>query len=122
MAQSQKKYVTLSKLQTFLNNLTSKFSEISHKHTISDITDFDTDSLIGVDTELSSTSNNPVANNVLNAEFDAISNAMGALELAVDGKASYEHNHDDLYCTQIELDSALSQKSQVQIVIWGVDD
>lgn len=36
--------------------------------------------------------------------------------------ADITHNHNDIYYTKIEQDEALSQKSQVQIVTWGVDD
>lgn len=99
---AQKKYVSLSKLQTFLDNLSNKFALISHKHTASDITD-----LIGhtVDNELNDTSTNPVQNKVLNAEFDAISTAMNALESVIDDKADASHSHDDSYYTKSEIDS-----------------
>lgn len=106
-----KKYISLSKLSTFLDNLRNTFAELSHKHTLSDMTDY------AVDTELSSNSFNPVANSTLNAEFDAIGDAMGALELSIDS-----HNHDDVYYIKVEVDSALSQKSQVQIITWEDDD
>lgn len=77
---SQKKYASLSTLQTFLDNLKTTFSHLGHKHTISDVTDY------VVDDALSSTSVNPVQNKVLNTEFDGISHAMQALELALDDK------------------------------------
>lgn len=102
---AQKKYVSLSKLSTFLDNLKSTFSTLSHKHTISDITDYQ------VDTELSSTSTNPVQNKVIDAEFDAMSDAMGALELAIDSKANSSHSHDDRYYTETEVDALLEGKS-----------
>lgn len=102
---AQKKYVSLSKLSTFLDNLKSTFSTLSHKHTISDITDYQ------VDTELSSTSTNPVQNKVIDAEFDAMSDAMGALELAIDSKANSSHSHDDRYYTEAEVDTLLEGKS-----------
>jgi N-acetylglucosamine kinase-like BadF-type ATPase len=89
---SQKKYISLNRLSNFLDNLKNTFATLSHKHTTADITDY------AVDTELSSTSNNPVANSVLNEEFEAISTAMNALELATDGK------------------------SQVQIITWEAGD
>lgn len=137
---SQKKYASLTTLQTFLENLRNTFAGLVHKHTISDITDYK------VDEALSPTSTNPVANNVLDAEFDAISDALGALELAIDGKSDSSHSHDDLYYTESEIDSkfssyetktdasaklteaktytddAVSQKSQVQIITWEDDD
>lgn len=88
---ANKKYASLSTLQAFLDNLKNTFASLSHKHKLSDITDYT------VDTTLSSTSTNPVQNKVLNAEFDAIGDAMGALELAIDGKSDSTHNHDSKY-------------------------
>lgn len=75
-----KKYVTVSKLSVFLSNLKNTFAAISHKHTMSDVVDY------AVDSELSSTSTNPVQNRVLDAEFDAIAKSFAALEAAVDTK------------------------------------
>lgn len=98
---SQKKYVSLSKLQTFLENLNNKFAALSHKHTINDITDYES---IVADSALSSTSTNPVQNKVINEEFEAIATSMNALDLAIDGKADASHTHDDFY-TKIEIDS-----------------
>lgn len=94
-----KKYINLENLAIFLESLRSTFSALSHKHTISDITDY------AIDSELSSTSNNPVANSVLNAEFDAISDSFGALETTID-----------------EYYESASQKTQVQIITWEDDD
>lgn len=84
---NNKKYVSLSRLQTFLENLSNKFAALSHKHKMSDITDYK------VDTALSSTSNNPIANSAVDAEFEAIATAMNALDLAIDGKANAIHSH-----------------------------
>lgn len=84
---SQKKYVSLSKLSTFLDNLYTKFASITHKHALSDITDY------VVDSKLSPNSNNPVQNKVLDAEFEAISDAMNALEISIDGKSDIDHTH-----------------------------
>lgn len=75
---SNKKYVSLSKLSTFLENLKDTFSGVAHTHTTSDITDYI------IDDELSSDSTNPVQNKVIDAEFNAMSDAMGALEYAID--------------------------------------
>lgn len=77
---SQKKYVSLNRLSTFLDNLYAKFAEATHKHVLADITDYK------VDAELSPTSTNPVQNKIIDAEFDAVSDAMNALEAAVDEK------------------------------------
>ena len=96
------KYVTPRRLSTFLDNLKNVFALSGHKHTLSDISDYK------VDTVLSSTSSNPVQNKVVDAEFDAISQAMGALETAIDGKANSSHNHDDRYYTETEIDTKLS--------------
>ena len=79
---SQKKYASLQTLQTFLTNLKNTFSELSHKHTVSDITDY------VVDEELSATSTNPVQNKVIDAEFEAVATAMNALDAALDQNAS----------------------------------
>lgn len=111
-----KKYVSLSKLSIFLDNLKNTFSSIAHSHKIEDISD------LTIDSELSSTSTNPVQNKVLDAEFEAISDAMSALEEAVDGKASADHDHNDNYYTKTEMDSSLAQKSQVQIIKWEEND
>jgi hypothetical protein len=79
---NNKKYVSLTRLSNFLDNIKAKYSQIGHKHTTADLTDYK------VDTEFSPTSNNPIANSAVNAELDAIADSMGALELAIDGKAS----------------------------------
>ncbi len=102
---AKNKYVSLSKLSTFLENLKGTFASLSHKHTISDLTDYK------VDTTLSSTSVNPVQNKVLDAEFDAIATAMNVLETAIDGKASSSHAHNDIYYTESEIDTKLASKS-----------
>lgn len=67
---STKKYVGLKNLTTFLNNLKNTFATLTHKHKLEDITDYT------VDSELSSTSINPVQNKVINAEFDAIGESL----------------------------------------------
>lgn len=99
---AQKKYVSLAKLSKFLDNLRSTFALVSHKHTLSDISDYK------VDTALSSTSNNPVANKIINEEFDAISEALAVYDLALDDKADISHTHDDRYYTEAEIDTKIS--------------
>ena len=105
MANNNKKYVSLTRLSTFLDNIKARYALIGHKHTVKDITDY------VVDSELKSNSTNPVQNKVLNEEFNAVADALGALELAVDGKSDSTHNHDSSYYTKTYLDSALSNKS-----------
>ena len=77
---AQKKYVSLSKLSTFLDNLKDTFSTLTHTHKLEEITDY------AIDSELSKTSSNPVKNSVINEEFEAVSEAMLALESAIDDK------------------------------------
>lgn len=97
---NNKKYISLNRLSNFLDNLKNTFATISHKHTVSDLTDYK------VDSELSSTSTNPVQNKVLDAEFEAIANSMNALDLAIDGKADETHTHSisDVTNLQTTLD------------------
>lgn len=102
---AQKKYVSLTRLSSFLDNLKDTFALLSHKHTLSDISDYK------VDTSLSSTSNNPVANKVVDAEFEAISEALTVYDLALDDKADASHTHDDRYYTETEIDTKLSGKA-----------
>lgn len=83
------KYVTPRRLSSFLDNLKNTFAALVHKHNLADIEDFN------VDTELSSTSTNPVQNKVVDAEFDAIATAMDVLEDAIDGKSDSDHTHDE---------------------------
>lgn len=100
-----KKYISLSKLSKFLDNLKETFAPLFHKHTISDITDFT------IDKELSSTSTNPVANKTVNTGFSIVGNSISSLQTAVSGKADTNHNHDDKYYTESEIDSKLDTKS-----------
>lgn len=101
-------------LSEFLKGLFGKFSEIGHKHTTSDITDY------VVDSSLSSTSTNPLQNKVINAEFDAVSEAMGALEAAIDDKldtstasSTYETKED----AQLKYDTITDAKAD-----WNQND
>lgn len=105
MANNSKKYVSLTRLSNFLDNIKTKYSQIGHKHTVSDLTDYK------VDDTLSSTSVNPVQNKVIDAEFEAVSVAMNALDAAIDDKANASHVHDDLYYTENEIDTKLSGKA-----------
>lgn len=70
MAQEEKKYLSESGLIKLADLIKAKFAKVVHTHTKLDITDLE------VDTTLSSTSENPVQNNVLKMEFDAINNEL----------------------------------------------
>lgn len=96
MPNNSKKYVSLNRLSDFLDNLTSRFASATHEHKVSDFTDF------VIDSELSATSVNPVQNKVIDAEFEAVSNAMNALDLAIDGKADIAHSHDEITMETID--------------------
>jgi hypothetical protein len=111
-----KKYVSLSKLSAFLENLKNTFSPKTHTHTLKDLTDYT------IDSSLSSTSSNPVQNKVLDAEFEAISEAMNVLETTIDSKSNSSHTHNDIYYTKTQINNALAQKSQVQIITWEDGD
>lgn len=100
-----KKYVSLNKLSSFLDNLKNVFAYKVHTHSTSDISDYT------VDSELSSSSTNPVQNKVVDAEFEAISAAMNALDLAIDSKANASHTHDDRYYAEDEIDALLEAKA-----------
>lgn len=89
---ANKKYVSLRRLSSFLDNLKGMFASLTHTHKVGDLTDY------VVDSELSPTSINPVQNKVVDAEFETVSTAMNA------------------------LDSAIDNKSQVQIITWEDDD
>ena len=115
MAENKNKYVSPSKLSIFLDNLKNIFSPLVHSHKISDIIDY------SVDLELSSTSNNPVANSVLDAEFEAISQALNVYDSVLDEKANISHIHEigDINNLQNTIDvvnDTVAQKSQVQVV------
>ena len=92
-----KKYINLSNLSVFLDGLKTKFAALTHTHSISEITDYTVDNALSPDSE------NPVQNKVLDAEFEAISTAMNAIESAVDTK---------LNSADYVIDSELSDTSE----------
>lgn len=108
---AQKKYVSLSKLSTFLDNLKSTFSELSHKHTINDISDYT------VDASLSSTSVNPVQNKVIDAEFKAVADSINTLESSVDEVEecvfNVDYNELAFDTTEIVVDTSASATTSV---------
>lgn len=96
---AQKKYVSLSRLSTFLDNLKTTFSSLGHKHKLSDITDYT------VDSTLSSTSTNPVQNNVIKASLDEkISNTRTVNGKALSTDIMLSASDIDTY-TKTEIDS-----------------
>lgn len=108
-----KEYVTPRRLGSFLTQIKTLFASVSHKHKVSDLTDY------VVDGALSPTSTNPVQNKVLDEEFEAVSTALQALETALD-----EHSHEiaDINKLQETLDEFDANKTQVRFVIHGDDD
>lgn len=108
-----KEYVTPRRLASFLTQIKTIFSPISHKHKMSDLTDY------VVDGVLSPTSTNPVQNKILDAEFEAVSAALQALESSLD-----EHTHEiaDINKLQETLDEFSANKTQVNFVIHEDDD
>ena len=81
---NQNKYVGLDALKAFLDNIKTKFSELGHKHTISDLTDYT------VDSELTSSSTNPVANKAVNDGINLLYETMFSI---TDEKADINHTH-----------------------------
>lgn len=76
---AEKKYVGAEALIRLVAQLKAGFASKVHEHTLADITDYN------VDSSLSSTSTNPVQNNVLNAKFEELESSMiKAVEISVD--------------------------------------
>lgn len=97
---AEKKYASLSTLQTFLNNLKNTFA------TKTDVNAKLDSSKYVVDSALSSTSTNPVQNKVLDAEFDTIATSMNALEAAIDEKVDTA-TASSTYETKTDADTKL---------------
>lgn len=96
---TQKKYVSLSRLSTFLDNLKTTFSSLGHKHKLSDITDYT------IDSTLSSTSTNPVQNNIIKASLDEkVSNTRTVNGKALSTDIMLSASDVDTY-TKTEIDS-----------------
>lgn len=115
---SQKKYISLNKLSVFLENLSNKFANLVHTHNLSDIVDYT------VDSELLPDSTNPVQNKVIDAEFNAIANAMGALESAIDDKADSVHTHviSEVDNLQTTLDTLQENIDSIPQPDWSQND
>ena len=113
---NEKKYASLNNLQTFKENIDDKFATKTSVNTLSANVDKKLDaSRYVVDSVLSATSSNPVQNKVIDAEFEAISTAMEALESEIDDKASASHNHNSAY-------DAKGSASAVQTNLDSVSD
>ena len=76
----EKKYLDSNGLARLLANLVTAFAAKTHTHTVSELGDYT------VDTELSATSTNPVTNQAIKSQFDAV-------DAALDGKADSGHSH-----------------------------
>lgn len=70
MSQEQYNFLDELGLGRVIDYIKTKFASFSHSHKLSEITDY------AVDSSMSSTSENPVQNNVLKMEFDAINNEL----------------------------------------------
>ena len=111
-----KKYVSLSKLSTFLDNLSDKFAVVTHTHKLSDISDYK------VDTALSPDSVNPVQNKVLDAEFDSIAVAMNSLESSIDDKsAEVDEKIDEVSGAVVDLSETVSTNYDESIIGLSID-
>lgn len=112
-----KKYLDRTGLTDILQKLKAKFASLVHTHKKEDITDYI------VDTELSSTSTNPVENKTIKAGFDLvdykiqtdIDSLRNEFKTYVDEMSpgvDAEHNHDDKYYTEAEIDAKLDEAKQ----------
>lgn len=70
MSQEQYNFLDELGLGKVIDNIKTMFAKLSHSHKLSDISDYT------IDSAMSSTSMNPVQNNVLKMEFDAINNEL----------------------------------------------
>lgn len=113
---AEKRFLDLDGLSEFLTKLRSTLAAKSHKHTVSDITDYT------VDGTLSSTSTNPIQNKAVKSALDekvptsrtvngkALSSNVSLTASDVDAATS-DHTHDGLYYTESEVDSKLNEKA-----------
>ena len=71
---ADKKYLDYNGLARLLENLVSVFAPKTHNHTVSELSDYT------VDTALSDTSTNPVTNQAIKSQFDAVDSKIDTLE------------------------------------------
>ena len=91
MSNETKKYAGLGTLQAFLDGCKTLFANITHKHTMSDITDYT------VDSELSSESINPVQNVVVNTAFEATKSELREEMVGKTTTGETSISNDDVY-------------------------
>lgn len=77
-----KKYAGLDALRTFLDNLKNTFAALNHAHKISDLTDYT------VDSELSTTSTNPLQNKVVTEKINSANSTIASINSALDKKVN----------------------------------
>lgn len=59
---------------------------------------------------------------VTTEELNYVDGVTSAIQTQLDSKSALGHVHTDVHYTKEEVDELLSQKSQVQIITWEVDD
>lgn len=81
--------------------LRTKFAELNHTHTVSDVTDLD---ISGKEDKSNKTSSwNTTTNNTRYPTEKLVKDSL-------DGKANSSHNHDDRYYTETEIDEKIDEK------------
>ena len=110
-----KKYVSLSKLSTFLDNLKDKFANSTHTHVKSDIKD------LFIDNEVSASSNlvrNSAVNSALNAAKKELSNDIQAVKNYTDTEiANLVNSAPETLDTLGELATAFQENKEVVDVL-----
>lgn len=96
-------------------NKPSTFTPSSHTHTKSEITDFPTLATVATSGSYNDLTNKPTIPTVDSTLSATSTNAVQnkVVKTALDAKANNNHNHDDRYYTETEIDSKLSGKSDV---------
>lgn len=104
-----KNFLDKDGVSRLIYNFKSLFATLSHKHEISDLTDYT------VDSALSSTSTNPIQNKVVNEGFSLVANSLTSMQNSIKGKADKEHEHTN-YALTSYVDETFAKKSDVQDV------
>lgn len=107
MAQNNIKYVGEYIISYVIGKCKETFALKTHKHTVSELTDYN------VDSQLSSTSDNPISNKTVNENFETISSTLSGLQNKLD-----EHKHEisDVNELQMKLDEFQEYKTQVKFI------